>query len=1034
MSNRQTTFLLKKSGVAGKIPTQLLLGEIAINFADAKLYTSGTTANSILPIGWDRVSKTGDTMTGTLFVPTVSATTYLNLPSAGSGTVTGSSTAGYVSFWNSPTGIFGSSSLFWDNSNKYLGIGTVVPQAPLHVSGSSIIDAGVTTNTDVMFTTGSINSYLEYNIQNKSSAVSAQTGYGAMADNGTLTTGFVWMGINNSTFNAPAAFNIGGPNDTSFLGSGQDMYIANTNNTKSIIFSTGIPTAPYFQETMRITSTDNLLIGTTGDTGQRLNVSGSTLLNGQQTLKGILASDSAPLGSELLTSASGSGWSGSGWNSGGYTNSGSNTNTLISTFIPTIGSFYRLTFNLSVGATYSWSFAGIGISTSGGNSFIQDIQATSTAPFTLSIPSGTLTVATASIKAFSSSSATTIFLNSSGTIVNEIRASSSSTNYFSGLNVGLKNATGTFNTGVGSNSLVNNFGGVGNTTVGSNSLYYNIIGGYNTVMGYNAGTFIANKSTSATSVGTSVMIGYNTGPLADSQTNQIVIGYNSTGLGSNTTVLGNTSTLTSAIYGNLLLGGTVSSGAKLQVSGNTLITGNLTATTISATTYLNMPAATFSGGTVTGPTNFTNGVTANTISATTYQGLPISVVNTTNLFSTGLSNTGSGATATTNSIFFGNSAGQSATNANNSNFFGTGAGVSATDASYSNFLGYYAGQSATNANNSNLFGYNVGNATVLGSLGSNNIIIGTNISLSAGTTDSINIGGVLFGSGTYSNTTGNPSVLAQTAGRIGINVVNPTTALHVSGNSIIDAGVTTNTDVIFTTGSINSYLEYNIQNKSNSISAQTGYAATADNGTLTTGFVWMGINNSTFNNPATYNIGVSGDTSFLGSGNDMYIANANQTKSIIFSIGSPTTPYFSETMRITNKNLLIGTSLDAGQKLQVSGDTLITGNLTATTISATTYLNLPGGSKLKGSSIFNFTTGETDTVINTISSTLITNNGINGILFRPSGTTETSLDDFTLNGLSFNIENIIDNTSFDIRANAANNATGNYTINYSISY
>lgn len=35
-----------------------------------------------------------------------------------------------------------------------------------------------------------------------------------------------------------------------------------------------------------------------------------------------------------------------------------------------------------------------------------------------------------------------------------------------------------------------------------------------------------------------------------------------------------------------------------------------------------LPSATFSGGTVTGPTNFTNGLTANTISATTYSNLP----------------------------------------------------------------------------------------------------------------------------------------------------------------------------------------------------------------------------------------------------------------------------------------------------------------------------------------------------------------------------------------------------------------------------
>lgn len=48
----------------------------------------------------------------------------------------------------------------------------------------------------------------------------------------------------------------------------------------------------------------------------------------------------------------------------------------------------------------------------------------------------------------------------------------------------------------------------------------------------------------------------------------------------------------------------------------------LTATTISATTYLNLPPAEFTGGTITGATQFTGGLTANTISATTYQNLP----------------------------------------------------------------------------------------------------------------------------------------------------------------------------------------------------------------------------------------------------------------------------------------------------------------------------------------------------------------------------------------------------------------------------
>lgn len=141
-----------------------------------------------------------------------------------------------------------------------LGIGTTTPLARLHVA------TGATTVNTIVNATGSINDYLQVNVQNTSTGTQAQSGYAATADNGTATTGFVWMGINNSTFNFPTAYNVGGANDVSFLGSGQDMYIANANNSKSIIFSTGKVTSPYFDERMRITNTGLIGIGTNNPT------------------------------------------------------------------------------------------------------------------------------------------------------------------------------------------------------------------------------------------------------------------------------------------------------------------------------------------------------------------------------------------------------------------------------------------------------------------------------------------------------------------------------------------------------------------------------------------------------------------------------------------------------------------------------------------------------------------------------------------------------------------------------------------------
>jgi hypothetical protein len=67
--------------------------------------------------------------------------------------------------------------------------------------------------------------------------------------------------------------------------------------------------------------------------------------------------------------------------------------------------------------------------------------------------------------------------------------------------------------------------------------------------------------------------------LANTQTNQIVIGYQTTGLGSNTTVIGNASTTDTAIYGNLLLGGTTTgAGYKLNLTGTSLFTGAISTT------------------------------------------------------------------------------------------------------------------------------------------------------------------------------------------------------------------------------------------------------------------------------------------------------------------------------------------------------------------------------------------------------------------------------------------------------------------------
>jgi len=83
MAIRNNTFILKRSNVVNKIPalSGLTLGELALNTADAKLYTlytGGLTgATEVREIGWNRLSVSGGTLYGNLNVlGSVSATTF----------------------------------------------------------------------------------------------------------------------------------------------------------------------------------------------------------------------------------------------------------------------------------------------------------------------------------------------------------------------------------------------------------------------------------------------------------------------------------------------------------------------------------------------------------------------------------------------------------------------------------------------------------------------------------------------------------------------------------------------------------------------------------------------------------------------------------------------------------------------------------------------------------------------------------------------------------------------------------------------
>ena len=129
------------------------------------------------------------------------------------------------------------------------------------------------------------------------------------------------------------------------------------------------------------------------------------------------------------------------------------------------------------------------------------------------------------------------------------------------------NSTGQYNAAAGFEALYSDTASY-NSAFGTYALDSITSGGFDAALGFQAGHYVSGGSVANSTSGSSVYLGAETYPLANGDTNEIVIGANAVGLGSNTAVLGSSTISTTALFGNVGIG-TTAPATTLNVTGGT---------------------------------------------------------------------------------------------------------------------------------------------------------------------------------------------------------------------------------------------------------------------------------------------------------------------------------------------------------------------------------------------------------------------------------------------------------------------------------
>ena len=220
-----------------------------------------------------------------------------------------------------------------------------------------------------------------------------------------------------------------------------------------------------------------------------------------------------------------------------------------------------------------------------------------------------------------------------------------------------------------------------------------------------------------------------------------------------------------------------------------------------------------------------------------------------------------------------------------------------------------------------------GNISTSGLISATGNITGGNLSAGSGiitTTGNINGGNLNATTGVRAVTgyfTGNVDVLGNLNASVGIVYANSGIFYGdaVTGNNAAFAGVPGYTQlgsnvVMQFAGNVNAYSQLNFQNINNGNRASTDFIATADNGDDSNYYVDVGINSSTFDDPANYPGFGPNDSYVHNHGGNLILNPESAGKAINFMIGG------------TDTTDIVGVMTTAG--LGVTGIVSATGNIT----------------------------------------------------------------------------------------------------------